>query len=215
MADQPPLTNADPSRAVLRVANGRGFVVEDFRGKRYVITTACTLLDTLFHEDPLNERAYKLLAELGSELSTWAEIVFNDMVADLAVLRSPDIHTSREQTSDYSALLEKYEPLAIADAPKDGDVRVMSSDGRWFDCRVERPGDSHAIWLSWTAEPVTSDMAGSPIVLLDGRAIGVVRDGVGTGVDEGWTMNPNLVQDLPLRLLSGFVVPKKRDKDPA
>ena len=96
-------------------------------------------------------------------------------------------------------------PLVIADAPKmvhervqgfrgrsfevdtpgRGSARVLSLDGEWIECTVT----ASAQWLGVDQEElVAGGMSGSPILSLDGRAIGLVSTG---------GQNPILRQNLP------------------
>src|SRR5262249_35422943 len=71
-----------------------GFVVEDSRGFRYVITAAhCVPPDVPPRDDAQAFDAWQLtcqlLARLGEEPSVWCQCVFLDPVADIAVLSAP------------------------------------------------------------------------------------------------------------------------------
>jgi hypothetical protein len=77
--------------AVITVGEGgRGFIVQGDR--HYVITAAhCLPEQPPPHSDSyLEERTYKLLARLGAEPDVFAECLFADPVADIAVLGPPD-----------------------------------------------------------------------------------------------------------------------------
>ena len=91
--------------AVVKVGKGgRGFIVETKRGDRVVITaTHClTAIKPLPPAHPFSyteERTYgNLLGPLGKAKPTvWAECLFADPLADIAVLCSPDEQALFEQ----------------------------------------------------------------------------------------------------------------------
>jgi hypothetical protein len=181
------------TRAVLRVGDGRGFVVNLGREGRAVITAAHCLpcLPPCHPAASSKERTYPaLLGALGSEPTVAAECLFADPIADIAVLGAPDNQVLSDEADAYERLLESAQPLLIANAPAQGceqltfgdqhvwhntpgqgSVRLLSLDGRWVKAGVERRNG----WLS--IEPqrlVVSGMSGSPIVSTAGNAIGVV-----------------------------------------
>jgi hypothetical protein len=66
------------------------------------------------------ERTYpELLGRLGEEPSVWAECVFVDPVADIAVLSEPDNQELSEEAEAYGALVEAeaVTPFTIAEPP--------------------------------------------------------------------------------------------------
>ena len=76
------------ARAVLKVGGGRGFVVEA-AGDRFVITAAHCLpfFPPCHPQSYLRERVYaSLLGAIGEDPMVWAECVFVDPIADIAVL---------------------------------------------------------------------------------------------------------------------------------
>jgi hypothetical protein len=198
MGKQPAMSKV---QSVVRVGDGRGFVVE-LKAGAVVITAAHCLphLPPAHSASHLHERTYKaLLAPLGGKPTVWAECLFVDPVADIAVLGSPDNQALFEQADAYRALVAGVTPLAIADAPKMGRERVrgfwtQTSEGRmrvrsfW----TKTPGKGRAQLLSlggkWITRPVLrhddllsvgggaldGGMSGSPILSMDGKAIAVV-----------------------------------------
>jgi hypothetical protein len=77
---------------------------------------------------------------------------------------------------------------------------MLSLDGEWFKCRVRSMGRS--LWFDQAAQPVIGGMSGSPIVLPDGGAVGVVcvsEDSHARGREGG--PNPLLAANLPGWLL--------------
>lgn len=162
-----------------------------------------------------HERVYeRLLGPLGKAKPTiWATCLFADPVADIAVLGGPDDQVLPDQAEAYQQQLMNVTPFAAADAPKQGTERVkgysgrglkyasfkvptpgqgtalvLSLDGKWIECAVERRGP----WL-WIAHDkmMKGGMSGSPIVSAAGEAIGVISTG---------SLNPVLVDALPPRI---------------
>ncbi len=168
--------------AVLRVGGGRGFVIKrHVQGDRVVITAAHCLPSF----PPPHPGAYKdeltyrlLLGLLGAEPTVWAECLFADPVADIAVLGAPEHLDLYQQAAAFESLVATARPLPIGEAPTQRDFnavecesRVLSLDGRWRRGRVERRSG----WLSFYPEEFfQSGMSGSPIIDMSGKAIGVV-----------------------------------------
>jgi hypothetical protein len=161
--------------AIVTVNGGRGFVVEGPE-KRVVITAA----HCLPFQPPaasislLNERTYKtLIGPLGEETKTWAECLFADPVADIAVLGSPDEQELSLQAADYDRLVNSCSTLPISDiADEAHEAWLMSLNGKWATCKVEHMGAG--LWIHNSAEGIRPGMSGSPILATDGKAIGVV-----------------------------------------
>jgi hypothetical protein len=128
--------------AVIRVGDGRGFIVKDAgearlgcRDKRVLITAAhCLPRFPVCHPASYPEdRTYKaLLGPLGQERSVWAECLFVDPVSDIAVLGAPSHDDLREQSAAYEALVMGSRPLRIADAPEKTPAQLLSLAGDWF-----------------------------------------------------------------------------------
>jgi hypothetical protein len=147
----------------------------------------------------LEERTWRLLGPLGAEPTVSAECLFVDPVADIAVLGSPDTQALFEEATAYDELVSVAKPLPIADAPKQcreyvkllhdgkfggeffrdrpgrGVARVLSLDGKWLDCAIERWGQGLSVEND--KKVVVGGMSGSPILSRDGRAIGLVSTG--------------------------------------
>jgi hypothetical protein len=76
---------------------------------------------------------------------------------------------------------------------------MLSLDGEWFSCRVMSNGGP--LWFNQADQPVIGGMSGSPIVLPDGSAVGVVSTSEeNSGGREGGP-NPMLAAHLPGWLL--------------
>ena len=190
------------TQAVLRVGDGRGFVVEH-RRQRLILTAAHCLpvdadgrliLPPATEASYTEDRTYKaLLGPLRGKPTVWAECLFADPINDIAVLGIPDEEDLFKQADAYQELVTSATPLAISDAPKQarddtarrGAARVLSLDAEWIECSVTRVGT----WLYVDEEElIEPGMSGSPIVSMDGRAIGLMSTG---------RRNPVLRDDLP------------------
>jgi hypothetical protein len=206
-------TKIDPLlQAVVMVRHGRGFVIE--HGNHRLVLTAAHCLPILPKPHPasyLQQRTFKtLLGPLGGKRKLWAELLFADPIADIAVLGSPDDQALPEQAEAYEALVEQTVPLTIGDAPKQGAKRVQLPVGNGsFDVATPGRGDAHALSLDgkrltftvtrtgmWLAVDdgkfIKAGMSGSPIISPDGHAIALISTG---------PQNPVLVDCLPTRFL--------------
>src|ERR1700734_3010387 len=123
--------------AVITVGEGRGFVVNgrayfpDGPHDRLIITAAHCLpvLPPCDRASYLEDRTYKaLLAPLGGEPSVWAECLFADPVADIAILGRPDNQAASDRAAEYDELVDFTTPLPISDAPEQGRGWLLSLD---------------------------------------------------------------------------------------
>jgi hypothetical protein len=72
-----------------------------------------------------------LIASLGREPTVWAECLFVDPIADIAVLGSPDDEELSEQAERWKNLIDDAEALVIARLLESAPVWLLSLDGRW------------------------------------------------------------------------------------
>jgi hypothetical protein len=198
---------ASARRAVLVVGYGRSFVVEPDANERRIIITAAHCIENALLANGTRgfprahlgryqaECTYKaLLAPIGSRSSVWAECIFVDPVADIAVLGQPDNEDLSDKADAYDELVESMVALAVADAPAQGrervkagnqwiecptpgkgPARVLSLEGRWLKGQMVR----HGIWLSFEPDRfVVGGMSGSPIIDHTGAAVGVLSTGI-------------------------------------
>ena len=184
--------------SVLRVGDGRGFVVATAK-EHLVITAAHCLPDlppaiSIAHA---HERIYpQLLAAIDKPCSVTAECLFVDLVADIAVLASPDIPELADNAAAYDRLTSAVTPLRVSEL--DGEEAVaylLPLRGSRFSCVVRAIGRG-ALCLGKHTKPVVGGMSGSPIFAKDGSAIGVVVTSEGP--------NPSLAS-LPGWLLAELV----------
>jgi hypothetical protein len=196
----------DWGSAVIRVGDGRGFVIEGEQKTRYVITAAHCLphLPPCCSFSYLEERTYqKLLALRGGERTVWAECLFADPVSDIAVLGEPDNQELSEQCDAYRELTQSVvTPLPVAEPGKEAWLLSLEG-GVWFRCGVRSPSRRWLMFADLAGE--FAGMSGSPVVSADGAAIGVACLGGedGAGNPTAWQgPNPSLVGNLPGWLLA-------------
>jgi hypothetical protein len=117
--------------SVVRVGDGRGFVVKG-NSDRLVITAAhCLPFFPPCISFSLEERTYEsLLAPIGTEPTVWAECLFVDPIGDIAVLGPPDNQALSDRYEQYDNLLAPLEPISIADAPAQTSAWLLSLDKR-------------------------------------------------------------------------------------
>lgn len=194
----------DAARAVIKVGDGRGFVVDGKdEGDRLIITAAHCLpsFPPCATFSFTEERTYaSFVGAIGGNRDVWVECLFADPIGDIAILGPPDSQTFFEQSDAYGALIDDLPALAISEAPPKGPAWLLSLDLRWTRCEIERFGDG-PLWISG-AENIAGGMSGSPVLAEDGTAIGVVCTGgqSGAAVDAVCTEggpNPVLTRNLP------------------
>lgn len=193
---------ARATHGVVRVRYGRGFVIKG----GYVITAAHCLrrLPRLGARCAGGaELTYKhLLGKLGGRATVWAECVFADPIADIAVLQSPDDQELREEAGRYRDLLDEATPLKVSKPAAAGSAWLLSLAGEWEHCQMERIADG-PIWI--TEGQIRPGMSGSPILADDGSAVGVVCAGPGAGPAAADVSEPDpphgpqavILRDLP------------------
>ncbi len=204
------------TEAVIRVWRGRGFIVADAENiDRYIITAAHCLprLPPRASFSHTEERTYpRLLGQLRTKRrNIWAECLFVDPIADIAVLGQPDNQELAKEAEGYDGLVGNVVPFSIADAPEKGEGFMLSLEGKWFNVHVARcPGGP--LWTDHATEPIAGGMSGSPIVLKNGSAIAVVTSASTTGGDlnkcTAGGPDPVLTRNLPGWLLTKLSIKK-------
>jgi hypothetical protein len=205
--------------SVVKVGDGRGFIIKHrfdrgprskslpkkfrwhrFTEKRLVVTAAHCLpnLPPAHAWAFTKERSYRLLGTLDdSSKDVYAECLFVDPVADIAVLGEPDGQEPVYQAENYDALTADRPTLSIADA-QSGRGWVLSIEGRWIRTQIEAG-------RALTIDPTVAGMSGSPILNNDaGRAVGIVIVGMSmNGKEERTGLQPILTHALPGWILEG------------
>lgn len=199
------MRSCDLDRSIIRVGDGRGFVVAGEREDDRLVITAAHCLPFFPRCEPISshgERTYQaVLGTLGQEPKIWAECLFVELVADIAVLGPAEHEDLSKEHVRYCEMLDDLIAFSIGEAPGTGSARMFSLQKTWFSSKVERVHDG--LWISDATESIKGGMSGSPICLDEGRAIGVVctaSSGAGVNYTEGGP-NPVLTSNLPGWLL--------------
>lgn len=198
--------------AVVRVGEGRGFVVDGGRIGRLIITAAHCLpeLPPAHGAAHTEERTYaELVGPLNGERTLWVECFFVDPISDLAVLGGPDNQVLFDEADAYEQFADAIEPFtpgAASVLPSIDDEEphagaVLSLAGEWIPCEVA--GFGRSVWLRNVN--IEAGMSGSPIVV-DGAAVGVV--GLGEESDHStrrWMPQSSLEQQMPTWVLAAIM----------
>jgi len=197
------------ARGVVRVGQGRGFVVKTADGTGLIITAAhCLTLDKdgrLILPPPHGTAHFEdltyptLVAPLRKAPAIWVQCLFVNPVADIAVLGEPDEQSLFEEWEQYDALVTNSRAFSVSDAPERGRGWALAKAARekWLECELKREGDGLLVVSGLEFSP---GMSGSPILAEDGSAVGVVSTGSNNQIRYG-TPNPRLARDLPGWLL--------------
>ena len=193
-------------RAIIQVGGGRGFIVGAGE-TRYVITAAHCLPH--YPEPHLandaSELSYRnILGRVGQQEQTvWAELVEFNASSDFAVLGEPDGQELWDEFDQYKDFTQQAMTIGKSPAPlaphlweeHPGTVAFMLSlDREWQRCIVYNGG--RFLMIREGADSIKSGMSGSPIIDINGAAIGLVSTG-----GASMNMNPSLMDCLPPWLL--------------
>jgi len=145
-------------KSVVRVGDGRGFVIETKDERRLVVTAAhCLQRDgqpCLPPADPEPEdRTYPdFLGPLNKAATVWAECVFVDPIVDLAVLGPPEHSDLWEKAEAYNELVGATDELVGATVEELVRVTVPLAVGRLPSVPLTRlrPLVSYAPWACET-----------------------------------------------------------------
>ena len=141
--------------AVITVGEGgRGFVVKG-RYHRLVITAAHCLpfLPPAISFSFTEEKTYQdLLAPLGEQPSIWAECMFVDCIADIAILGPPDSQNLGDQSDAYEELVDAGEAFEISNPTRKSRASLLSLENQWFKCNVQHLGGP--LWISDAAASI-------------------------------------------------------------
>src|SRR5436309_8411632 len=129
--------------AMVTVGEGRGFLVEARMGR--IVVTAAHCLPHLPPAHPASyteERTYPgLLGPLGGEPTVWAECLFVDPIADLAVLCGPNSQMLFEESDAYTVLVEACSAMRVGVVTQPCPAWLLMLDGHWERCSVRVVGD--------------------------------------------------------------------------
>lgn len=194
---------SDLAKSLVRVGDGRGFVVKGKNGfhDRLVITAAHCLPEVPAPSVIRGEWAETfrgLLGPINGAATVWAECLFAEPIADVAVLGSPDNQAMSEEADAYGALVGSIRPLRIADVtafntPAPG--RLVALDGHLTDCTVRHFGGD--LLIENATEGIMGGMSGSPVLDSVGAAIGIVSQSGGTQERHTEGLAPRLALGLP------------------
>ena len=210
--------------AVLRVGDGRGFVVDchgSFGREPIVITAAHCIADAFLANGTqglpschparyTEDGTYKaLLGPLGAEPVVWAACLFVDPIADIAVLGQPDNQVLIDEAAAFDALMDSTGRLAIADAPAQGRELVTGFGGDQFENLTPGGGLAWVLslegrWLEGRVERHGGCLSFKPAEFFVGGMSGspiVDVAGVAIGVVSVDLMSPVVVDSLSTQLL--------------
>jgi hypothetical protein len=204
--------------AIVKVGGGRGFVVQ-FEVKRghgqtvvripqRNIITAAHCLPTF---PPAHAGSYTqdktypdLIGILGKEPNVWAECLYADPIADIAVLGSPDNQELSDEAEAYETLVGSVTPLVIGEATTNGKGWMLSLDRPY----CWEPTPLHLGINNLCTGPTLAGMSGSPILNARGKAIALVSidvtyDNISSKDQNG--PQPLLTRNQPGWLLDGLL----------
>ena len=165
--------------SLIRVGDGRGFVVADMRLEELFIITAAHCIPEMppAHLGRyLHEETFPLLGPLlKGKPHVFATVLFYDPIGDVAVLGPPDGQAMYDDASAYRKLLARYKPLAIAIPRNQGKGFVYDLKGKpqqiTYRCWQ---GPFKAAWLHVEGYVFEGGMSGSPVLDSRGRALALV-----------------------------------------
>jgi hypothetical protein len=148
---------AQLAASVVRVGEGRGFIVNGNDDGKLVITAGHCLpvMPPCMNFSDLSERTYRrLIGPIGREPTISAECMFVDPIGDLAVLGPPDNQDLSEECDIYEAFVEQLTAFSTADIlptplsheMPEGEIGwVLSLAGEWQQYRMSQVGGP--LWL--------------------------------------------------------------------
>lgn len=149
------------------------------------------------------ERTYQdLLGTLdGKKSGIFAESLFVDPVADIAVLGEPDHQSYFAESENYHDLIDNAPTLKVGRAAT-GPGWILTLKGRWR--RIHLNVLRGMFGQSLEIDPTEPGMSGSPILNCEGQAVAVIVVGRETVADgqrkkERCGPHPILLRDLPAR----------------
>ncbi len=179
-------------QAVVAVGNegGRGFIISS--DPRMIVTAAHCLpfLPPPHSGSYLEERTYKdIVGRIGEDRQEiWAECLFADPVADIAVLGEPDGQELWDQREAYEAFVDQIPALECGrlpppslpmEAPHREQAWLLGLGGEWESCGIQATRFGR-LWIMNALKGIVGGMSGSPIMNTSSEAVGVVSTSGGT-----------------------------------
>jgi hypothetical protein len=127
------------------------------------------------------------------------------------VLGAADADAVGEEAEYWTSLVDNAEVLTIADLPTEASVWVLSLDGQWRQAGARHLGLRHGIWIS-KAAGIEGGMSGSPILIEDGSAVGVIAPSMEGAISEDGPQ-ARLTAHLPSWFLENEPTDENMDSD--
>ena len=192
---------------VVRVGQRRGFVI-DINDQCYVLTAAHCLPRFPSPNGGWGSIFKDLLGPLDCKRpTTWAECIFVDPIADIAVLTKPDSQAIYGQADAYDELMDSTEPFVLGPFEARSNVHMLGLDDETLITgEAERCGTT--LLVANCDGYVRDGMSGSPIVTPEGVAVSLISFfGGETDVESLTETGPNPL--LAVRL-PAWLVPRPR-----
>ena len=214
---------ASAMKAIIRVGDGRGFLLKTIIGNVVVTAGHC-----LPHVPPAEQAAgaeQRMYADLLGVLDSNAprascECLFFDAVADVAVLGEPEVEKGvlpEDICDSYLAFVEDRPALRLGTLPRTtkpgvwtGPVWLLTLDGQWEQCTAQHY--PQGVRVEGSPELAPPGMSGSPILTNDGRAIAVMTTGDGTQAPNGSIQWPVALGRTLVKSLPGWLLTRTRNQ---
>jgi Trypsin-like peptidase domain len=187
--------------AIIKVDDGRGFIIEANKERVIITCGHCLPFFPPCHGlSYLEERTYPaLLGSIGDAPPTiWAECLFVDPIADVAVLCGPDSQALYEEAEKYEELTDELPVIKIRAATKGQPVWVLGLNGEWRQGIVGFVSNRR-LGIDIDAKFIEAGMSGSPILSMDAHAVGIVALG-SNEIPGSYQLAPALPGSLPVWL---------------
>ena len=190
-------------RAVLSVGSGCGFVVASKSGPLIVTAADCLpFFPPDGAESLLEERTFQnLIGPLGGRQAIWAECLFADRAADIAVLGPPDSQELEDKYEAHRNFVDECESLIVTNPMRRSWGHFLSSKVEWLPCELRH--QNGPLWIL-ARDEVGVGLSGSPLLDPEGGAVGVfvAKSKVESDTEIRIGPNPHLAYALPDWLVS-------------